>query len=227
MNVKSAVLSSMICLCAASVAHAELTTSVDVSAVTNKVFRGDTLSDRGLSLGADLKLEHSSGVYGKYELDTVNITERNANARHVLETGYTHKFSDVIARGGIRRYMWSGPNDEGRVSDMNFSEVFLGSSAYGFTTDLAKITSASYVNPSKDLYARFGYGRQVGPVFVSGGVSSTHYALTDTTKASADVGVTYQLARNVKIGATFDYVNNGEHGKSRPNQTSAFIKYDL
>lgn len=211
-------------------AFAEVAADVSVGAATNKVYRGDTLSQRGASANVDAKLTHvDTGLFAKYDGSTVEVAPRSANLRHVVDLGVEHKYANGVGvNAGYRQFLWTGgASAAGAASDLNSGEVFLGASAYGFTGEIAKTTSSSVVNPSKDSFVKVGYAHSFDAVTVKADVLRTGFSRAGTTGYGYDVGAAYAFTPKLSVGVDYTHAGKNATGAARPNQIAATLSYTL
>ena len=211
-------------------ANAEIVVDADVSATTNLIHHGDTLSARGPSAGLGLTVkETGTGFFGKYNVNTVSVPQRNANLLHVADLGYGTSFRDVALGGGYRYYYFTGGNSAlGNPNDLNHGELFLNASAFGVSGEYNRVINANLLGGAKsDSYARVAYSRQA---FFKGltpfvGLTRSHFQSTGYNGYGWDAGVDYAFNKNVNVGFTHVRASNVSSVGVRQNQNSVGITY--
>jgi hypothetical protein len=209
-----------------TVAQADIQTSASVLGSTNNTLRGNTITDNDLGLGFSASVKDSvRGLFGTYDLNTVSLKERKANMLHIVSGGIQKNVLSVPVSAGYRIYSYSGSNDLGKASDLNFGEAFISTTIYGVSAEYSKTLDSSVLNNSKDSYARIGYGSAYSGYNISGGISKDWYNKRNTSGTSYDISVAKDLTKNITVVAKYDITGNDSLGVNRKNQFSITSSY--
>ena len=201
--------------------------SATAGADTNFVFRGQTLSQRGISATAGVKL-NAAGLYAADTAHTVSFANSNTNLLNVAEVGYETALGNVAVAGGYTYYAFTGGATGGvAASNSNFGEVFAKASTYGITAKLAQRVTQPVGGTGKDLYARLSY---TSPKFAEKfsatvGTEYQKFIAAKVNQTNVDFTVNYDLTKDLVAFASYTHVGNGVNGIKLPNQTNVGVAY--
>lgn len=200
--------------------------SAGVGADTNFVFRGQSLSQRGVSANAGAKL----GVAGLYVADTahtVSFANSNINLLNVAEAGYETNLGPVAVAGGYTYYAFTGGATKGvPASDTNFGEGFAQASLYGLTAKYAKVITAPVGTTGKNEYARLSYSSPKFSGFgVTAGIEQVKYKTANVNDTNCDLTVGYDVSKNLTTFVSYVHAGNGVNGIKMANQVDVGAKY--
>lgn len=167
-------------------AHADngLKVTGDVHGTTSYQYRGIAFSDRDASVGASVRADHVSGLYGSLKSDTVKFEDshgetKNGSLHNIVTVGYQTQLPyDLKADFGLSRNVFTGG---GGINDLSFSEAFGALHYKGVSlTVFHTIEGSAFKLPgfnNGDTYAelsgtynvgKFAFGGDLGYSFFSG-----------------------------------------------------------
>lgn len=209
-----------------------LTVSGDVHGATAYQFRGHQFSDGEPSLGLKVTAAHSSGLFGSVQTDTVKLTDGSAQNQFqsALTVGYARDVGyGVTVDGGVSRHFFSGKGD---VSDLSFSEAFVGAKFQGLHAKLSTVVEgAKVLEPglaSGDVYGELGYTHHIGKFNVGADVGYSwfdgkHVGAKDGLSV-AQVRAGYALNDQVDFTLTHQFAGDDAYGDKASGTHKTFLK---
>lgn len=212
-----------------------LTVSGDVHGTTAYQFRGEQFSAGEPSLGAKVTAAHTSGLYGSVHADTIKLTggDNSNQVQGGLTAGYTTDLGHGIkVDGGVSRHVFGGRDS---VSDLSFSEAFVGASFQGASLKVASVVESAKADipgfNRGDTYGELGYTHQFGKLSVGGDVG--YRWLNNTTGGARDglalaqVRASYALNDQVDVSVTHQFAGDDAFGEraSGTHKTSVKLGY--
>jgi hypothetical protein len=174
----------------AVLANAGLSYSGDVHAATGYQFRGAAFSNNSPSVGADITLQHTSGVFGSLSVDTVNLAapvhpgDRAWQAFTDLKVGYTRNLAGVQLAGGLSQYDFEGA---GGMGNLAFTEAFADAAWKGLDLqvnyNIAGASNEIAGESRGDTYAQLSYTLPLGDY--------TALPVVNKVSLGGDVGYTW------------------------------------
>lgn len=209
-----------------------LTVSGDVHGASAYQYRGKQFSDGEPSIGASITATHASGLYGTFKTDTVKLSE--GSDRHQLQSSVTVGYdyllpNNVKVGGGLTRNIFSGRD---QVSDLSFSEAFVGGEWNGLRGKVATVVESSKVlTPGfeqGDTYAELGYTYNYGKFNVGGDVGYSWYnhkhVGAKNGLAMAQVRVGYAFNDQVDVSLTHQFAGDDAYGNKASGTHKTFLK---
>ncbi|WP_157639841.1 TorF family putative porin [Burkholderia ubonensis] len=209
-----------------------LTISGDVHGASAYQYRGKQFSDGEPSIGASLTATHSSGLYGSIKTDTVKLSQ--GSDRHqlmsALTVGYDYLLPyDVKVGGGLTRNFFSGRD---QVSDLSFSEAFVGADWNGLHAKVSTVVESSKVlTPgfeTGDTYAEAGYTYHYGKYSLGGDVGYSWYNNKHVGAKNglslAQVRVGYAFNDQVDVSLTHQFAGDDAYGNKSNGTHKTFVK---
>ena len=211
--------------CAPSTASA-VDMSVTAGADTNFVFRGQTMSQRGISANAGAKLD-AAGFYVADTTHTVSFANSSTNLLNVAEVGYGAKVIGVDFDGGYTYYAFTGGATNGvAASNANFGEAFAQASAYGVTAKYAKKVNVPVGSNSKDQYGRLSYSTKFLDKFsATAGIEQVKYQTSNVRDTNVDLTAGYDVSKNLLTYVSYVHAGNSVSGIKMANQVDVGAKY--
>ena len=203
-----------------------------VGVTTNNVFRGQTISERGLSANAQFGVKSDNGLFGSYRLETapMNASVNKVNTMNTLSAGYGQDLLGAKVSGGYtyRAFTGGSSNALAKVSDLNFGEVFVRGSICGFNAEIDQTVNES-VGGMKDAYYTVGYSYKLGPYSLGANYEGKHYrnSIANSNYNGYNVVGTYDVTKNVLVSATYTHAGRDRTNVQLPSQTAVDLKYSF
>lgn len=209
-----------------------LTVSGDVHGASAHQYRGYQFSDGEASIGASITAAHASGLFGTIKSDTIKLTEGSGRnqAHTALSVGYGQVLPhDVKVAGGFTRNVFSGKDG---VSDLSFSEVFVGAEYKGAYAKLSTVVEGSKLGvpgfTTGDTYGELGYTHNIGKFAIGGDIGytwhDTAYTNVKDGLSVAQVRAGYAVNDQVDVTVTHQFAGDDFFGNRAAGTHKTLVK---